>query len=77
MSRVTTVEMQFGTAILDSSGVGPVLVTVTGSDDSIAVTLSPNENVSMSAYVLSNPLYAIASTEQNSVDFNYLIVSST
>lgn len=77
MSRVSTVEMQFGTATLDSSGVGPVLVTVSGSDTNISVTLAPNENVNMSAYVVSNPLYAIASTEQSSVNFNYLIVSST
>ena len=77
MSRISTVEMQFGTATLDSSGVGPVLVTVSGSDASIAVVLSPNENVNMSAYIVSNPLYAIASSEQNAVDFNYLIVSST
>ncbi len=77
MSRVSTVEMQFGTATLDSSGVGPTLVTVTGSDANISVTLTPNENVNMSAYVVSNPLYLIASTEQSSVDYNYLIVSST
>ncbi len=77
MPRVSTVEMQFGTATLDSSGVGPILVTVTGSDANIAVTLLPNENVNMSAYALSNPLYVIASTEQSAVDYNYLIVSST
>lgn len=77
MSRVSTVEMQFGTATLDSSGVGPILVTVTGSDANIAVTLLPNENVNMSAYALSNPLYVISSTEQSAVDYNYLIVSST
>lgn len=77
MSRVSTVEMQFGTATLDSSGVGPILVTVTGSNANISVTLTPNENVNMSAYVVSNPLYAIASTEQSAVDYNYLIVSST
>lgn len=77
MPRVATVEMQFGTATLDSSGVGPILVTVSGSDANIAVTLLPNENVNMSAYALSNPLYVIASTEQSAVDYNYLIVSST
>ncbi len=77
MPRVATVEMQFGTATLDSSGAGPILVTVTGSDANIAVTLLPNENVNMSAYALSNPLYVIASTEQSAVDYNYLIVSST
>lgn len=77
MSRVATVEMQFGTATLDSSGVGPILVTVTGSDENIAFTLTANENVSLSAYTISNPLYAIASTEQDSVNYNYLIVSST
>jgi len=77
MPRVSTVEMQFGTATLDSSGVGPILVTVTGSDDNISVTLLPNENVNMSAYTVSNPLYAIASSEQKAVDYNYLIVSST
>lgn len=77
MSRVAIVEMQFGTATLDSSGVGPILVTVTGSDEKIACTLTANENVSLSAYAISNPLYAIASTEQDSVNYNYLIVSST
>jgi hypothetical protein len=77
MSRVSTVEMQFGTATLDSSGVGPILVTVSGSDANIAFTLLPNENVNMSAYTVLNPLYAIASSEQNAVDYNYLIVSST
>ena len=78
MSRVTTIEMQFGTAILDSSGTGPILVNVTGSDESsIAVMLTPNENVNLSSYVLENPLYAIASTEQKAIDYNYFIVSST
>lgn len=77
MSRVSTVEIQFGTATLDSSGIGPILVTVSGSDDNIAVTLTPNENVNLSSYVLGNPLYAIASTAQKAVDYNYLIVSST
>lgn len=77
MSRISTVEIQFGTATLDSAGMGPILVTVSGSDDNIAVTLTPNENVNLSSYVLVNPLYAIASTEQKAVDYNYLIVSST
>lgn len=77
MPRLSTVEMQFGTATLDSSGVGPILVAVTGSDEKIACTLTANENVSLSAYVVSNPLYAIASTEQDSVNYNYLIVSSS
>lgn len=77
MSRVSTVEIQFGTATLDSAGIGPILVTVSGSDENIAITLTPNENVNLSSYVLGNPLYAIASTEQKAVDYNYLIVSST
>lgn len=77
MSRVTTVEIQFGTATLDSSGIGPILVTVTGSDENIAITLTPDQNVNLASYVLENQLYAIASTEQKAVDYNYLIVSST
>ena len=77
MSRVSTVEIQFGTATLDSAGIGPILVTVSGSDENISITLTPNENVNLSSYVLGNPLYAIASTEQKAVDYNYLIVSST
>lgn len=77
MSRVSTVEIQFGTATLDSSGIGPILVTVTGSDENIAITLTPDQNVNLASYVLGNPLYAIASTAQKAVDYNYLIVSST
>lgn len=77
MSRVSTVEIQFGTATLDSTGMGPILVTVSGSDENIAITLTPNENVNLSSYVLGNPLYAIVSTAQKAVDYNYLIVSST
>jgi hypothetical protein len=77
MSRVTTVEMQFGTASLDSSGVSPLISTVTGSEDTVAVTLTPSSNLETSAYVVEYPLYTINATAPEAANFNYLIVSST
>jgi|688.fasta_scaffold200159_3 hypothetical protein len=77
MSRVTKVEMQFGTASLDTSGISPLLSTVTGSEDTVAVVLTPNSNLETSAYVVEYPLYTVNATAPEAANFNYLIVSST
>lgn len=77
MSRVSTVEMQFGTATLDSEGMSPLMATVSGSQDTVAVTLTPNSNLETSAYVVEYPLYTVNATAQEAANFNYLIVSST
>ena len=69
--------LQFGTATLDSSGIGPVLVTnpdTTLSDTALVAT--PDTNVSLSFYSQDVDLYAIASTIPHTTNFNYLIVSS-
>ena len=77
MSRVTTVEMQFGSATLDSAGESPIIASVTGSESITAVMLTPQVNAGISAYLVEYPLYVVTSTQQESTDFNYLIVSST
>jgi hypothetical protein len=78
MSKVSNISIQFGKATLDSSGVGPILVDIEGSKaDNTSIVLTPEKNVDMSVYTVDHPLYAISSTESASVDFNYLIVSST
>ena len=77
MSRVSTVEMQFGSATLDTAGESPIITSVTGSESITAVMLTPRINAEISAYLVEYPLYAVISTQQESTDFNYLIVSST
>lgn len=74
---MNTVCLQFGTASLDSSGIGPIIVTnpdLTLSDTALVAT--PNTNVALSFYQQDAELYAVASTIPDTTNFNYLIVSS-
>ena len=69
--------LQFGTASLDSSGIGPIIVTnpdLALSDTALVAT--PNTNVALSFYQQDTELYAITSTIPSTTNFNYLIVSS-
>ena len=69
--------LQFGTASLDSSGIGPIIVTNPNLDISdTALVATPTTNVSLSFYPIDTSLYAIASTIPETTNFNYLIVSS-
>lgn len=77
MSRVASVEMQFGSATLDTAGESPIISTVTGSEATVAVTLTPNSNLELSAYIVGYPLYLVSATAPEAANFNYLIVSST
>ncbi len=77
MSRVTTVDMQFGSATLDTAGESPLIASVTGSEDMTAITITLQSNAGVSPYVVEYPLYIVASSQKDTIDFNYLIVSST
>ena len=70
--------MQFGRANLDSSGIGPIILTTPDYETlpNIALTATADTAVEMSYYEVEKPLYAIASTIPDTTVFNYLIVSS-
>lgn len=77
MSGITFVHMQFGRANLDSSGIGPVILTTPDYETTnIGLIATADTPVVMSYYEVDKPLYAIASTIPDTTAFNYLIVSS-
>jgi|688.fasta_scaffold01481_18 hypothetical protein len=78
MKGSTFVHIQFGRAALDSSGVGPIIITTPDYENipNIALIATPETPVELSYYEQEKPLYAIASTIPETTTFDYLIVSS-
>ena len=78
MSRITTIQIQAGTATLDQDGESPLISTLTGTDENnTAVTTTLQDNANLPAYVVAYPLYNVESSVSGSAIFHYLIASAT
>lgn len=73
----STIHIQFGKAVTDAEGDGGILLdTMPAILGNTAVVLTPDENVSATAFELATDTYHVTVSTQDAVVVNYVSVSA-